>query len=413
MIDWHRLTPKPQVVKWLAIAWLLGVCYLAFIHDLGNTGLVDETEPLFAEASREMIVSGNWITPYFNGETRFDKPPLVYWAMAIGYQLIGINEWAVRLPSALSAIALVSLGFYTLLKFAPRHPYLTASLGAGLMAFNPETWVWGRIGVSDMLLCGCMGGALLCFFHGYNYNYGWANDPNDTPDQNQPQWNLWRPNRWYLAYYGLISLAVLTKGPVGVVLPGLIILSFAVCVGKFWEILKEIGIGTGVILFFGLTIPWYVLAYLENGQAFIDSFFGYHNLERFTNVVNGHDAPWYFYFLVVLVGFAPYSVYLPWSFAKVQWWKRSRLQRQPRQEHLGIFLMVWFVVIFAFFSIAITKLPSYVLPLMPAAGMLISLKALTHYQESTKGLKITGLINVLFLLALSAVFLLFTKLYWV
>ncbi|WP_228056857.1 glycosyltransferase family 39 protein, partial [Microcoleus sp. LEGE 07076] len=100
----------------LSLLWLGAIASVAFLWHLGNIGLVDETEPLFAEAARQMTVTGDWITPYFNGETRFDKPPLIYWLMAAAYRTLGVNEWAVRLPSALCAIALTCLGFYTLSK---------------------------------------------------------------------------------------------------------------------------------------------------------------------------------------------------------------------------------------------------------------------------------------------------------
>ena len=93
----------PAVIRGLSILWLAAICWFAFLSHLGQIGLVDETEPLFAEAARQMTVTGDWVTPFFNGETRFDKPPLIYWLMAITYQLFGTNEWAVRLPSALAA----------------------------------------------------------------------------------------------------------------------------------------------------------------------------------------------------------------------------------------------------------------------------------------------------------------------
>jgi 4-amino-4-deoxy-L-arabinose transferase-like glycosyltransferase len=163
----------------------------------------------FAEAARQMTLTGDWITPYFNGETRFDKPPLIYWLMAVAYRTLGVNEWAVRLPSALCAIGLTCLGFYTLSKEegssatdsvtdltdltdvrkkeevrwkpeeetennnsklkTPRLPlfFSTPWIGAALIALNPQTIAWGRTGVSDMLLVACMCSALLAFFLGY------------------------------------------------------------------------------------------------------------------------------------------------------------------------------------------------------------------------------------------------------
>ena len=119
---WKSWEKYPTRIWLLSILGLVSISLLAFLWHLGSIGLVDETEPLFAEAARQMTVTGDWITPYFNGETRFDKPPLIYWLMAIGYKLIGVNEWAVRLPSALAAIALTGLSFYTLRYFGISRP---------------------------------------------------------------------------------------------------------------------------------------------------------------------------------------------------------------------------------------------------------------------------------------------------
>ncbi|MDY7015634.1 MAG: glycosyltransferase family 39 protein, partial [Cyanobacteriota bacterium] len=384
---WNNFEKYPQRCFYFSIVWLLFVNGLTFLWHLGSTGLVDETEPLFAEAARQMLETGDWITPYFNGETRFDKPPLIYWLMAIAYRLIGTNEWAVRLPSALAAIALVVFGFFTLLQFGFPHPkaansphlkspqtlkslWFSAWIGSALMALNLQTIVWARTGVSDMLLSGCMGCALFCFFWGYA--------TSDT----HLQGHKIIPNRWYLAFYILVALAVLAKGPVGAVIPGLTILGFLVYIGKFWEVIREMKVVLGGLLFLILALPWYILVTSSNGQAYIDSFFGYHNIERFTQVVNGHGAPWYFYFLVVLVGFLPWSVYLPLAIARLRFWQRSRWQQQPRTAHFSIFALCWFVAIFAFFTAAVTKLPSYTLPLIPAAAILV---ALFWSQELTEG----------------------------
>jgi Dolichyl-phosphate-mannose-protein mannosyltransferase len=125
-----------------------------------------------------MTVTGDWITPYFNEKTRFDKPPLVYWLMAIAYNTLGVNEWAARLPSAVAAIALMGIAFYTLRYFAIPRPiqpktnnqnslWRSAWIGSAIIALNPITIVWARTGVADMLLSGCMVSALLCFFIGY------------------------------------------------------------------------------------------------------------------------------------------------------------------------------------------------------------------------------------------------------
>lgn len=389
---WWKNKKERPAITWMSILWLLLIGWLAFFWNLGSTGLIDETEPLFAEAARQMILTGDWITPFFNGETRFDKPPLIYWLMAIAYQTIGVNEWAVRLPSAIAAMGLVSLGFHTLWYFGVqsrsgmqspstkfKRPYwLCAGLGSALIALNPETIIWARTGVSDMLLTGCMGSALLAFFLGYA-----------QPSQPAVQ------ARWYLTFYVLIAGAILAKGPVGIILPGLIIGLFLLYLGNALDVLREMRVLRGGLLIVAIALPWYILVIWRNGSTYIDSFFGYHNLERFTGVVNNHSAPWYFYFLVVLLGFAPWSIYLPSAIARIQFWRRSYWRSLHRSNHLGLFALFWFAGIFGFFTIAVTKLPSYVLPLMPAAAILVAL--LFSADNNSKIFPLSGWLNVVFL----------------
>ncbi|WYL97649.1 MAG: glycosyltransferase family 39 protein [Gloeotrichia echinulata IR180] len=370
----NNIVERPALAVTVSILWLIVIGWLAYGWNLGTIGLIDETEPLFAEASRQMYVTGDWITPFFNGETRFDKPALIYWCQAIAYAIFGVNEWAVRLPSAIAAIAVMSFAFYTihwsiakqdeLEKLSrPTRPYITAAVGAALMAFCPEMIVWGRIGVSDMLMTGCIASALLCFFLGYARNEGTREESTRS---------LF-PNNWYLACYVLIAGAILTKGPVGIVLPGLIIGAFLLYLGKFREVGRQMRPLMGLLIILVLSVPWYALVIWRNGWDYINAFFGYHNLERFTEVVNGHSAPWYFYFLVVLLGFAPYSVYLPAAMARLKFWQLSHWRTQERSQQLGLFACFWFLGVFGFFTIAVTKLPSYVLPLMPAAAILVAL----------------------------------------
>ncbi len=364
---YKKMEKPPILAVVLSILWVILVAGVAFFWHLGNFSLIDETEPLFAEASRQMYVTGDWITPYFNGETRFDKPALIYWCQAIAYMIFGVNEWAVRLPSAIAALGLVGLAFYTLYShqvkkedlegvYHASRRWLTAGLGAAVIALNPEMIAWGRVGVSDMLLTGCMASALLCFFQGYV-------EPAESSIK----------ARWYCAFYILIGLAILTKGPVGIVLPGFILFLFLLYLGNFWQVVREIRLLRGMLVIGVVSIPWYILVTWRNGWNFIDSFFGLHNVERFTDVVNGHSAPWYFYFAVVAVGFAPYSVFLPAAMVRLKFWKRKSWISTERSQQLGLFAFCWFVGIFSFFTIAVTKLPSYVLPLMPAAGILIAL----------------------------------------
>lgn len=369
--------------RWVAIITVVLTIFIAFFWRLGAIGLVDETEPLFAEAARQMYATGDWITPYFNGATRFDKPPLVYWGMALGFHIFGVGEWGVRLPSALAAAGLTGFSFYTIQRFGYPHGQQTADVpdkkqaftlaavvGAIATALHPQTIVWARTGVSDMLLSGCIGAALLCFFWGYV----------STP-------------RWYYGFYLFMGLAVLDKGPVGIVIPGLIVTVFAAYTGQIRTLLKEIKLLQGSLLTLLLTVPWFVAIIAIHGQTYIDSFFGYHNYERFTEVVNGHAAPWYFYFAVVAVGFLPWSPGLPFAMVRLRPWALGYWRRQPREKQLGVFALIWFLVIFCFFTAAVTKLPSYVLPLMPAAAIMVGLMWAGPRQ---RGMWISAVLSVVF-----------------
>ena len=412
-----------SVFLWgISIALVTGLGGVSYLWQLGTVGLVDETEPLFAEAARQMVVTGDWITPYFNGETRFDKPPLIYWLMAIAYQLVGVNEWGVRLPSALSAISVVVLVAFSLLKFGyrsgfsrgdiecfegdlsqrtseqvlpPADNWSAAWLGACIVALTPLIVAWGRTGVSDMLLTACMTGSMLSFFNAYAC-----------------QGNRSKQRCWYFAFYTFIGLGILTKGPVAIVLPGLAIVAFLLFAGRLVEVLREALPVRGVVTIAALTVPWFLAVSTIHGSDYIDTFFGYHNFERFTSVVNKHSAPWYFYFLIVLGGFAPFSFELPGAIGQLQVWRLGAWRQQSRPYQLGLFAFWWFISIFGFFTVSVTKLPSYILPLLPAAAIMVALlwsdrissanrtSELTQTKPSI-GMWIQTVCNILFFVALA------------
>jgi 4-amino-4-deoxy-L-arabinose transferase-like glycosyltransferase len=413
---------------YLLILGLGLLCGLAFWYRLGSTGLLDETEPLFAESARQMTVTGNWITPYFNGLPRYDKPPLIYWLMAIAYKIGGVNEWSVRIPSAIAASLLVffvayvsywwvdrsqqpqscdpahqagqpasdrtdvtkeaefselgkfqeterveSAEFASASEFVPAADRLEKAeftpapfpairlipiLPAAALILNLQMIFFARTGYSDMLLNFCFGGSLLSFFLGYS-----------QPDRPKLQ------RRWYLAFWILMGLGVLTKGPVGVVLPSAIAIFFVLLTGQGRSILREMPWRGGLGSFLGIALPWYGLAYLHKGSDFINSFFGFHNIERFTQVVNQHGGPWYYHFLMVLAGFAPWSLALPVAIGSVIWdgIEKPPWQVRDRHQQLGLFALIWFVGVLGFFTIAQTKYITYSLPAIPAAALLVGL----------------------------------------
>jgi 4-amino-4-deoxy-L-arabinose transferase-like glycosyltransferase len=370
----------------LSALWLVTIGGIGLFWRLGELGLIDETEPLFAEASRQMLLRQDWVTPFYNELPRFDKPPLIYWYMATAFRWFGQSEWAVRLPSAISAFGLMVALFYLLLRYTPDRlnprsielqippakpphsiskPWIAAWIGSACFCLNLLILIWGRTGVSDLLLCGWIGAALISFFLGY------AGD-----------------KRWYWIFYSAIGLAILAKGPVGLVVPGLIIGAFWLYGGQFWSKFWEIKPIRGLLLISLISLPWYLLVIQANGDDFIRSFFGYHNISRFTGAINNHGAPIYAHVFFILFGFAPWSLYLPAAVARLRLHRRSHWMSRPRDQQLGLFAACWLVGVFVFFTISATKLPSYILPLIPAAAILLGLywadRLTDQIQDSTR-----------------------------
>jgi 4-amino-4-deoxy-L-arabinose transferase-like glycosyltransferase len=313
----------------------LGLGLLLFVWQLGSTGLVDETPPLFAASARAMAETGNWLIPWVNGLPRYDKPPLVYWAMGLLYGLPGqpgwdpLGTWAARLPSALATVAVMQTLVHTLLRWpqARRRPGLTALSAALAFALSPLVLIWGRIAVSDALFSGCLAISLLLCWNSYASG----------------------GRRWWAGWL-LLGLAVLTKGPVAVVLVGLTLLGFGWLQRDLAGLVRSLRPLRGGLVTLLVAGPWYALALAREGEPFWNSFFGYHNLQRFGSVV---ATP------LLLLGLA----------------RALRGQPPPPPLSLQRFAACWLLAVLLFFTLAATKLPSYWLPATPAAGLLIALAA--------------------------------------
>lgn len=336
------------------LALVLGLGVLIALWRLGSTGLVDETPPLFAAAGRAMAETGDWLTPRVNGLPRYDKPPLIYWLMGLGFAIPGqgawdpLGTWSARLPSALSCIA-VMLGLAdTLLRWPQEndaHPRASAVAAPLVFALSPLVLIWSRTAVSDGLLCALLSLSLLLQWRRFA-------DPDHQ--------------RWFSAWI-VLGLAVLAKGPVAVVLSGLTLLLFGLLrqqLGLLWQRLRPL---PGLLITALISLPWYVAELLVEGQPFWDSFFGYHNLQRFTSVVNDHLQPWWFFLPVMAVAAIPFTAYLLVAFVQ-----RASRRTEP-QHSLQQYAACWLLAVFLFFTTAATKLPSYWLPATPAAALLITL----------------------------------------
>ena len=331
-----------------ATALLLSTSFLLFFYRLDSLSLFDADEPAYAEAAREMLLSGDWITPHFNFQPRFDKPILFYWLIALAYTWFGIGEYAARFWSAVFATGLtLSIYLFGRQQFGRR----AATIAALAFATNVGTVVLARAAVTDMTLAFCMTWTLFCFFDVYL-----AADKKCA--------------RLPFTGYVALACAVLTKGPIGLVLPGLIVGLFLAIRGKGLATLSRLRVLPGLVLFGVIALPWYVLVLREHGGAFIQGFFVQHHLNRYLGVISGHVGGLLYFLPVVVLGFFPWSVTLSNAFSRL-WAIRGRLRAEltGRQE-LVLFLWLWCGVVIVFFSLSRTKLPSYIFPAVPALALL-------------------------------------------
>ena len=360
--------PRPGRARLAVLLGCLALGIPVLLWQLGNTGLVDETPPRFAEAARTMAEGGNWLTPWVNGLPRYDKPPLVYWLMALGYRLPGqdhwnpLGTWAARLPSALASIGVMLSLADTLVRWpqpsplqgaaAPfsRRAALTGLAAALAFLLSPLVLLWSRIAVSDALFNGCLAVALLLFWQ------AWA-------DPERPWWPGWL----------VLGLAVLTKGPVALALAGLTLAGFGWQTRSLRALWRRLRPWPGLGLTLGVAGPWFLAMLLVEGKPYWDSFFGYHNLQRFVSVVNQHLEPWWFFLPVLVVASLPFTPLLLLGLGRGLISADNR--SLPPPDSLRCFAACWLLAVLLFFTLAATKLPSYWLPATPAAGVLIALAA--------------------------------------
>ena len=383
------ITPR-QRSRGLLLILALGLALCCW--QLGATGLVDETPPLFAAAGRAMARTGDWLTPRVNGLPRFDKPPLVYWLMGLGYSMPAndlwdpLGTWAARIPSALASVATMLMLGDTLMVHpvaGDSHPRRTAVAAALAFALSPLVQLWSRAAVSDALLSGTLALSLLCQWRCYSTG---------------------ESRRWWLAWL-LLGCAVLTKGPVAVVLSGMTLAFFALSrrdLAGIWHCIKPMR-GLAITAF--VSLPWYIAELVVEGQPFWDSFFGYHNLQRFTSVVNSHSEPWWFFGVILVVASLPFTpllfLGLGQTLQTIDLKNPSNSRNGKEVFSLQSFASCWLLSVLLLFTTAATKLPSYWLPATPAAAILIALAA---GPTSRRGLLLTwawgGTVLLTFVLAI-------------
>jgi 4-amino-4-deoxy-L-arabinose transferase-like glycosyltransferase len=321
---------------------LVILCLVLFFFSLGSRPLWDVDEGMHAATSKDMILSGDWITPQFNGENFYDKPVLFNWLAAISFLMFGFTEFAARLPAAVLGTGCVLVTYFLGRRI---HSPAVGFLGGAILATSVEFIILSRVVVHDIALTFFITLALTFFYRAYT--------------DNSRSKSLW------LIFYASLGFAVLAKGPIGVLLPGLIIFIFLL-IKRRLNIIMDMQLGWGTLLFLVIAAPWYGLIILRN-EDYAGYFFIQQNLAYFFSGESRHPRPFYYYIPILAGGFAPWFFFLP-----------AALFRALRQKigHMGdgtLLLVLWFGATFLFFSAASSKLSTYILPLFPAVSLLVAL----------------------------------------
>lgn len=317
--------------SWLS--FLLVLCIASFISFsyLDHIPLLDPDEPVYAETALEMLQSHDYISPRIYHDFWYDKPPMYYWLVAGAFKLFGVGEFAARFPSALLGVSGTMLVYAAGRRLFGSRAGILAAL---ILTTSLEYFYLSKAAVTDITLTFFMTASLLAFLS----------------------------NRYYL-FYGCAALAVVTKGPIGIVFPAMIIFLYLLAT-RNWTEVKRMKVFSGSLLFLAIALPWYLTMYHYHGWDFINTFLGFHNVTRFLQPEHEAGAVWYYYIPVLIVGF------FPWSAFMVQALHHAVTQRCQASRPALLFLAIWTGVVFLFFSASQTKLVSYILPLYPPLALI-------------------------------------------
>jgi len=332
---------QSNILNPVSILILVVVYALLWFGTLNYRHLIPSDEGRYAEIAREMLVTGDWVTPRYNGYKYFEKPPLQIWATATAFNIFGVGDWQARLWTALTGfLTIVFIGFTGARIYSSRAGWLAAVA----LASSPMWVIGGHINSLDMGLSAFLVAALCSLLLAQTSS-------NKTYSRN-----------WMWACWAFMALATLSKGVIGVAIPGMVFTVYSITAWD-WKIWKRLHIISGSILFLAITAPWFVLIAQRNPE-FLEFFFIHEHLQRFTQTAHSRTGPIYFFLPLLLLGFLPWIAQVPGAIAQT-WRERNR------EFSSGWLLTCWFVVILGFFSISQSKLPGYIIPLFPALALIV------------------------------------------
>lgn len=350
----HESTLAPQAANksvitseeatWPRWLWLLLAIGVLWFATLGTRHLLNPDEGRYAEIAREMLVTGDWVTPRLNGIKYFEKPPLQYWMTAGAYRVFGETEFAARFWSGLTGFAGIVLAALAGVRLFSR---AAGAMAAAITASSLLYIVIGHINTLDMSLSFFLELTVCGFLLAQH------SAPHSAAERN---WML-------VAWFGA-ALAFLSKGLIALVLPSLTLLVYTALTRELsaW---KRLHIVKGLALFLLLTLPWLIAAARANPE-FLRFFFLHEQFERFLVDSHDRDGPWWYFLPFLVLGT------LPWTFVALRQFNSTwRLDGQTGGLQARRFLMLWIVVVIGFFSLSRSKLPPYIVPVIPMFALVL------------------------------------------
>jgi 4-amino-4-deoxy-L-arabinose transferase-like glycosyltransferase len=363
---------------WLALIVMFCGFYL---YGLGRLPVVGSDEPRYAQVAREMYLRGDWVTPTLGGHTWFEKPALLYWMLIASYKAFGVSEFSVRIGPALCGIITFMLVAVLASKAGAgsekRGSDVSSGLVSGLVAASSAALIgFSRAATFDIVVTMTLTATLTAFFF----------SEDEVSDS--------RRRLYLLGVYVGTGLSLLAKGLIGVVIPvGVIGLYFLF--RRKWPARGQLtSLLWGVPIALLVAAAWYGPVISRHGWTFIDQFFIQHHFARFVSDKYHHTQPFYFYLVIVWLLVIPWTVYL---FSSIFNLARQKWKKAGAVSNLEVFAIAWMLFPIAFFSFSGSKLPGYILPVLPAAALLVGSR-LTIDIESGRGERralFTGLLALL------------------
>ncbi len=358
---------KDKKNEWKVALFVLLIVFISFFK-LNGYLVFDIDEAVFSEASREMVSTGDYVTPTYNLEPRYDKPILFYWFSSTALRLFGVNEFGARFTSAAFGAGLVLMTFFFVRRIKGEP---AAYLSSAALLLNILFFMYSHSAVTDATLAFFISASAYSFFMAV----------------------LGQRPRFFLLFWICSALALLTKGAIGLLFPLSIALVFLAITGDRGSV-KKLFNPLYIGAFLLVSVPWFAVEFYINGMEFFNAFVLKHHIQRYTGVISSHGGPFYYYIGVLVIGFFPWAAFLPYSLY------RAFKERKDNAERLQLFSSVWFLFVLIFFSIARTKLPNYIFPLIPPASIMAGLYATGLLENKAKKHGLYALIFISAMLAL-------------